>query len=677
MISKEAKKSLEILPHLICIKNKNTTYCNNALKNYIGSDNNNINFYDLLKYVHNEDAKHLSNLWDICQRKENKFEKECRIKDFEGKYQWFLLIMQTYVQNDTLDWSITCTNMNKHRSNLHYTAESLNASKKMLDASVDCIKIIRPNGTVSHMNRSGCKALLGKEEVIKFDMDWLSLLPEEVQDKGKFAMSSAAKGRNARFLGISGQREKLQYWDNILTPITDNQGNTTSILCVSRDITLQHIAQDKLRISSEQDELTGLMNRRCFKKNLKKLIIKAKNRNNMLGLILIDLDHFKHINDTLGHAAGDHLLKVLSRRLTRCCNKNVYVARLGGDEFAVIVDKLKGGEHLKEIAEKFLRQLDKPITYNGKLINGSMSLGCALYPNDSKDALSLMKFADTALNSLKDGERGGIRFFNTEMSKMAFKKSKQLLTARRIILDNIIEPYYQPKFNLETGHIIGFEALLRWNDPEHGLQFPDTIAEAFNDYELSTKVSKIMHSKIFNDISNWITQGLKVTPISINVSPMEFMRDNYAENLLKFFEIFNVPYHLIEVEVTEHILAERGCIYVRRALTKLKEAGVRIALDDFGTGYSFLSHICDYPVDILKLDYEFIHRMNSESTIYSIVQLISQLGSSLSLDVIAEGIETIEQLESLKKVGCNIGQGFLFSAAIDADKVTQMLIKEL
>ena len=673
IISDDVKSTLDVLPHLVWIKRSGAIYGNTALKEYLGAEQA-LQDCEWLKCVYQEDAEHLYNLWNHAQKTGQKFEKECRIRDVNNQYHWFLLIAQSHIgDGKQLDWTITCTDIHERAILLREMTDSLRAHTDMLDVSVDCIKIVRPNGTVSHMNRSGCVALLGKEKVKKFDMEWLNLLPVEVRDKGQNAISAAVKGKNARFAGMSGEGDARQYWDNILTPVVNEEGQTTSILCVSRDITLQRIAENKLRISSERDELTGLMNRRSFKQRLKKSLLKNKASKQMVGLMLIDLDHFKHINDTLGHPAGDHLLKILSKRLSQCCDENAYVARLGGDEFAVVVEALEDIETFKQATQDVLKQLDRPITYTGKLINGGMSIGCAMYPQDAKDSSNLLKFADTALNNLKDGGRGGVRFFNQEMLEITLQKAKQLETARRIVRDNSITPHYQPKVNLETGKVIGFEALLRWNDAEHGIQLPNTVVEAFNDYELATKIAETMHVKIFNDISHWLAQGLEVVPVSINASPVEFMRDNYAEILLKRLEKYQIPYHLVEIEITEHILAERGYVYVARALNKLKQIGVRIALDDFGTGHSSLTHLHDYPVDSLKIDCGFVHRMNSELPIHAIVQGISQLGPILSLDIIAEGIETQAQLESLKEVGCTLGQGFLFSKAIPSDSVVGML----
>jgi diguanylate cyclase (GGDEF)-like protein len=677
-ISNDVKLALDQLPHLIWMSKFGEGYCNTALKQFIGIENNNIADHEWMQFLHPEDATSIQSIWINAQKSGQRFEEECRIRRFDGEYQWFLLIAQSTVyQKKYFDWTISCTHIHDRIKQQRETRESLKANTDMLDASVDCIKIITPDGYVSHMNKSGCLALLGQEKVASFGMEWLGLLPPEVRDQGKKAIKEAAKGKNARFAGKSVFGDVIMYWDNILTPIINEQGQTTSILCVSRDITKQRIAEEKLRLNSEFDEMTSLMNRRVFKRKLKASISKAKETHGKVGLLLIDLDHFKHINDTLGHSAGDHLLKVLSKRLAHCLDEHAYIARLGGDEFAVVVDAVENHQQIEKVSKKLLKQLEAPITYSGKLLNGGMSIGGSIYPDDARDGSGLLKCADAALNDLKDRGRGGVRMFGAEMFEIAQCKAKQLDTARQIIRSNQIEAFYQPKVKLDDCSIIGFEALLRWRCIEGDVYFPATVAEAFNDFELATKISEIMHDRIFTDMSYWMSQGLKVVPISINASPVEFMRDNYAETLLKRLLKYAIPVHLIEIEITEHVLSDRGYEYVVRALKKLKSAGVRIVLDDFGTGHSSMSHIRDYPVDGLKIDYSFVNRMHEEKSINAIVEGIAKLGPILSLDIIAEGVETIQQLNSLIAVGCKFGQGFLFSEAIGADRVQKMLRKRI
>lgn len=677
-LNEEFKLALDLLPQLVWLSKDNLGYANKAFRNYICIDEFQISDTDWLKFIYPEDAEHLYNIWINAKKTGQKFEKECRIKNIDGDYIHFLLIAENNPSfPHGYDWIFSFTNVHDAAMKLHEVSALLHANTEMLDVSIDCIKTITPTGYVSNMNKSGCRALLGTDHVKKFGMEWLGLLPPEIRDQGQKAIQIAANGQNARFAGKSVSGNVTKYWDNILTPVLNEKGETSSILCVSRDITSQRIAENKLKFSNIYDELTGLINRRSFKSKLKQSINSAKKTNTQLGLMFIDLDHIKSINDTLGHSAGDHLLRILSKRFSKCLDANAYVSRLGGNEFAIIVKNLKNTERFEQVSTQILKQNEHPVMHAGKVINGRMSIGGAIFPQDAKDSIDLIKCADTALNDLKRDGCGGFRLYHTEMMVLTEKITQQLETAKFIIHHNLIKPFYQPKVQLDNRHTIGFEALLRWTDSEGVVHFPATIYEAFNDYELATKISSIMHKRIFADMASWIQQKIKVVPISINASPVEFMHDNYAELLIDRLEQYQIPTELVEIEITEHILSERNSKFVIRALKKLKAYGIRISLDDFGTGHSSMTHLRDYPVDCLKIDFAFVTRMNEDKSIASIVEGITKLGPILSLDVIAEGVETIQQLEILQQVGCKYGQGFLFGGAICAFEAKSMLIKQV
>ncbi len=544
----------------------------------------------------------------------------------------------------------------------------------MLDVSVDCIKVIDTEGRLVHVNRAGRAALGLPVDEARFGMEWLGLLPAEVRGRGQRALNRARSGHDARFAGRSAiPGRKPQFWDNILTPVKDADGTTTSILCVSRDVSLQREAEQRLRAASEVDTLTDLLNRRSLKSRLHRAVARSRKAGGKLGLLLIDLDHFKSVNDTLGHPAGDHLLRVLARRIRACLPESATIARLGGDEFAVLIENVDDEREVTEIAEQILKQTVAPVTWSGRIINGGMSIGGALYPRNAWDASALMSCADTALNNLKAGGRGGIQMFSERMTQAARHAAGQLQLARQLIRDRAIEPHYQPKVLLSDGTVIGFEALLRWRSPEGRIRLPGAVAEAFKDYELASGLAQQMHTGILTDMALWRDQGLPLLPVSINAAPVEFMRDDFADKLLEKLRTYRIPTELIEVEITEHILLERGAEFVANALRVLKSQGVRIALDDFGTGHSALAHLRDYPVDNVKIDRSFVARMADEPPILAIVEAVSKLGPSLSVDVIAEGIETERQREVLLQADCRFGQGFLFGAAISAIEVAQRL----
>ncbi|MFC4256977.1 EAL domain-containing protein [Altererythrobacter xixiisoli] len=605
---------------------------------------------------------------------------ECRIRHRDGSYNWFLASVQCVEFGGAVYDQVVFTDIDDQVAMRTRILADAAQRDHMLDASMDCIKIINLDGSLRHMNLSGCIALGVPVDETEFGMDWSALLPADLRSRSRAAVKSAARGQTVRFSGttqLAGEAE--QHWDNLLTPLKDEAGKPTAILCVSRDVTIQQEAEDRLRELGEIDSLTGLLNRRAFYNRLKRVLRKARGQASNVGMILIDLDHFKHVNDTIGHGAGDHLLRVFSRRMVRSViaartgNQPIYFARLGGDEFAILLENVSSVAEMTALATVAKQQMQAPILHSGGSVNGDLSAGCALYPRDAANASDLMRCADTALNDMKLTGRGGVRVFNVHMAHAAETVARQLRRARNLVADDLIEPYYQPQLQLDGLTICGFEALLRWRDGAGRIQGPAAITEAFRNFELATQVGGRMQERVFADIASWRARGLAVQPIAINVAPVEFLADDFAESFLARLRHYAIPHNLIEVEVTEHALVERGAEHVIRALKKFKAAGIRIMLDDFGVGQSALVHLTDYPVDGIKIDRSFIKEMTQGGPHHAIVKTLVELGPALSLSVIAEGIEGSDQLAALRRIGCHVGQGFLFDPALEPEKAIQSL----
>ncbi|WP_250852348.1 sensor domain-containing diguanylate cyclase [Acinetobacter sp. ANC 5414] len=389
---------LDQLPQLIWIKNKqNKHYYNQAFCGYLGMAPNLYDTADCKKFIHPEDFEHFSILWQQARPTQQNFEKECRIKHHEKGYRVCLIAVQHPQNLDNTEWLMTATDIHDHYLKQFELNQQVHVQSKMLDASLDCIKLLTPDGRVSHRNRSDGLPLSVSFSEKKFGMPWLNLLPDNVQNSGQQALTHVAKGKNARFDGmsaISGQTP--QYGDNILTPVQNEDDSIQNILCIDRDMSQQKIAEKSLQQFIETDELTCLYNRRAFNKIFKKTIQNARQQNQSIGFLLINLDYFKHINDTLGHIAGDHLLQILGQRFSGCFKDEIVVARLGGDEFAIIVPHLTDEAELFEIAKTARQQLDIPICYAGQYINGGMSVGCAIYPRDAQNSSNLLRCADVA-----------------------------------------------------------------------------------------------------------------------------------------------------------------------------------------------------------------------------------------------------------------------------------------
>ncbi|MFC4594464.1 putative bifunctional diguanylate cyclase/phosphodiesterase [Sphingobium tyrosinilyticum] len=547
-------------------------------------------------------------------------------------------------------------------------------SRSILESSADCIKILSCDGTIQLMNPPGLCAmeLISADQIVgrEWSLVWLQAMQAQV----RAAVGRARAGVTARFTGFCPTAlGSPRWWDVVVSPMQTEDGTVLRLLAISRDVTAARVAADELRWASEHDDLTKLPNRRAFEAHLRAATIQAMDGDARIGLLLIDLDHFKLVNDTLGHGAGDRLLKTFGRRLRETVRIQDYVARLGGDEFAVILPGVEGEAEMLAIGQNILSRLRDPIVFEGRVIGSGASIGGAMFPRDANCANDLLKYADTALYALKASGRGGTKMFHSNMREQLQMAAAQLSLARRAISNRALVPVYQPKVEMKTGRTVGFEALLRWHHPTRGLQLPDTLSEAFKDYELASAIGELMQKKVLHDIASWSACSLSIGRISINAAPAEFLRDDYAERLLGRLKEHAVSPELIEIEVTEHVFLDRGAEYVSRALKVLNEAGVRIALDDFGTGYSSLSHLLDFPVKVVKIDRSFVAKVHTDPQTAAIVRAVADLAANLGIDVVAEGIECPEQARFLHAMGCGYAQGYYFGRPSHADGVPQLL----
>jgi diguanylate cyclase (GGDEF)-like protein/PAS domain S-box-containing protein len=546
--------------------------------------------------------------------------------------------------------------------------------RDVMEASADCIKVLDLEGRLVLMNSPGvCAMEIGTFERVR-GMEWAELWPEESRNAVRSAVDDAKAGLIARFSAFCPTAAGTpKWWDVVVTPMFNDNRSVTRLLSISRDITVQRESAVRTKWSSEHDALTRIPNRRAFEAHLQAATIRAMESGGQVGLLLLDLDYFKHVNDSLGHAAGDHLLRVFAKRLQVGLPGTGFAARLGGDEFAVILEGPRGGVDLLAAGDALLKRLRRRIRYDGRYVSAAASIGCASYPADAENAHELLKNADIALYALKESGRGGTKLFHPRMREQAQIVSAQLSLARVAITERSVEPHYQQKVDLRTGRIAGFEALLRWRHGTQGIQAPDTVAEAFNHFELASRIGELMQRRVFSDLRTWLGNKLPVGFVAINASPAEFLRNDFAERFLARLREFEVPPSSVEVEITEHVFLGQSSEYVSRALEMLDQAGVRIALDDFGTGHSSLSHLRDFPVHVVKIDRSFVERMPVDPGVRAIVSAVVDLAKSLSIEVVAEGVETGEQRRLLIEDGCEQAQGFYFGRAVHADEVPVLL----
>ena len=422
-------------------------------------------------------------------------------------------------------------------------------------------------------------------------------------------------------------------------------------------------AREKARHLATHDQLTGLANRALFHDRLSQALASASRSRQRLAVLFVDLDGFKTINDTLGHAVGDGLLRSISRRIAASLREADTAARLGGDEFAVLLTNLSNELDAATVAKKLLVELAEPIHFRSQFTAIRCSIGISTFPRDTQDAEELIKKADTAMYHAKDA--GGSRFeFYTEDMNAALQRRIALEERLRTALDDGgFLLHYQPQFDLTRGRIIGAEALLRWQHPELGLVSPAHFLPIAEETGLIVPIGDWILRTACKQMATWNREGYRGLRISVNVSSQQFLEPDFADVVQAALEQSGLPPVSLELEITESSLLRDVNVTVD-TLRALKDLGVRLAIDDFGTGYSALAYLKRLPIDVLKIDQSFVRTLTTDPADATITETIVQLAAGLNLTTIAEGVETAEQLLLLGSYGCKRMQGFLFGKPV-------------
>jgi len=445
---------------------------------------------------------------------------------------------------------------------------------------------------------------------------------------------------------------------------------------IIQDITEAHEAARKLWRAAHVDGLCDIPNRTWFQQTLAEKIVEARARSGQVTLMLLDLDGFKEINDTLGHLAGDAVLRVVARRLQAALGSTAAIARLGGDEFTVLIEEQLSAEELRKVTDGLLADLRKPLQFDRQVIYFSASVGLAHFPQDAGNPDDLMRCADMALYKVKRAGRGCVGHYSPEIATIFDTRRLAIEKVRRASADSAILPFYQPKVRLSDRSIYGFEALVRIRNGDGSISSPGDFWSALGDATSARLIGQHVITAITDDICYWLESGLDPGIISFNACEFTFQTPGFAEDLIARLDRMQIPHGMLEIEVTETVFWGEDSRQIGKSLEKLHTSGIRISLDDFGTGYASLTHLRDFPIDCIKIDQSFIAGLGSKAQHTTIVNAIVDLGHNLGMEVVAEGIETEGQLDFLRSVGCNAGQGFLFSKAVPAVEVRKFLVEE-
>ncbi len=455
-------------------------------------------------------------------------------------------------------------------------------------------------------------------------------------------------------------------------PIRNRRGDVTGAVIVFHDVSVARSMLLKMSHLAQYDYLTDLPNRLLLNDRLEQVISLARRHRKQLAVLFMDVDHFKNINDSLGHLIGDKLLQSVAQRLTTCVRDSDTVSRQGGDEFVVLLTDVEHATTVGHSAANILSALAEKHSITGHDLNITLSIGISIFPGDGEDAETLLKNADAAMYHAKENGRNNYQFFKQDMNDRAVERQYLEGSLRQALLRQELILHYQPKVNLETGVINGAEVLIRWRHPIRGLLFPDEFVPIAEDCGLIVPIGQWVLREACRQAKVWQNAGLRTIPIAVNISAAEFRRKDFLVDLHDIFRDTGLDPRYLEIELTESVLVQ-DVESTMAVLHALKALGVQLAIDDFGTGYSSLSYLQKFPIDTLKIDQSFVRDIVSANGDAIIVNAVIGMGNSLKLRVNAEGIETREQLAFLQSVHCEEGQGFYFSQAVNAETFTELL----
>jgi diguanylate cyclase (GGDEF)-like protein/PAS domain S-box-containing protein len=498
------------------------------------------------------------------------------------------------------------------------------------------------------------------------------LTGSHAQDPSQLAIEHNRKVRlKGNYILVSREGNETAI-EHSAAPIHDRDGRILGAVIVFRDVIVSRERRLQMLHLAEHDALTDLPNRLLLNDRLARAIALARRYGRRLAVLFLDCDRFKHINDTLGHAVGDQVLRSVARRLTTCVRESDTVSRHGGDEFLILLSEVDQPEDAGLIAEKIVSSVAEPHHISGHELTLTASVGIALYPEDGQDTQSLIMRADTAMYHAKNTGRNRVGFYRPDMEAPAIKRSSIESELRNALDAGEFRLYYQPTIDLDSGRIRGAEALMRWHHPERGIIQPDQFIPAAEASALIIPMGRWALREACRQARAWQDAGLPAIPIAVNVSALQFRTAGFLEDIQRFLQETRLPSRFLELELTESALMVDTAA-TTSLLEVLKKNGVVLKVDDFGTGPSSLSYLQHCPVDVLKIDQSFVRGIVPTPDGAPLVRAVIAMGKSLGCKVVAEGVETKHQFAYLRAERCDEGQGFHFSPPVDAATFERLL----
>ncbi|MFZ1907778.1 MAG: EAL domain-containing protein, partial [Burkholderiales bacterium] len=616
---------------------------------------------------HPEDRDRVHAAFDAMLGPGRDFELESRVRHADGSYRWMASIGRAVefdhrgrasrmlgLQIDITERKQAQLALARSEELLRQLAGNIPEAFWVREADSDRILYASP----------GWQAITGRPPLTSLQDVWQIVHPDDLERVQAEVRAAWAGGvdQEYRFLRADGELRWLRVRS---FPIQGTSGDSGRVAVVAEDVTEKKAGEQRLMQLAHYDHLTDLPNRAYFSEALERIIGQARRGGWTVGVLFIDLDRFKGVNDTLGHAAGDELLQQVAGRLLHCVRVRDVVGRLGGDEYALILPALERPEHAGSVAAKILESFARPFEISGRELFVTPSIGITLFPADGAEAGELLRNADAAMYRAKEEGRNTYRYYTAQMNRLAAEKLELEGLLRRALERGELLLHYQPKLDLASGQVSGLEALLRWQRPGVGLVAPGEFIPLLEETGLIVPVGDWVVAEACRQLKAWRAESAPPVPIAVNLSARQFREKDLAERITRAARAHEVAPGGLELEITESALMSNDADVVA-ALGALRAAGMRIALDDFGTGYSSLSYLKRFPIDAVKIDRSFVSGVQSDPNDAAIALSVIGIGRSLGLRVIAEGVETDAQLEFLRANRCDEIQGYQFARPMDA-----------
>ena len=641
--------------------------------------------HEVIKYV----ARSKPHIQTIVVSGETSFES-VRTCMQEGAYDY---VRKPYIPDEILT---TLANALKARALRlqHATMEkALRESEQLhryiVNNSPDLVYMLDDRGRFTFVNDTLIRLLqYDRQDLI--GKHYSVLVHEEDMEAARFVFNERRTGdRSSRHVELRlrcrNPRHGVRHFDNHVLPIELHSTGVyqsdaslepgrkfSGTHGVAKDITLRKKTEKLINYQAYHDLLTNLPNRALFNDRLHQALAHVRRNNGSLAVMFLDLDRFKTINDSLGHAMGDQLLQSVTSRLKRCLREEDTLSRFGGDEFTLLLPNIQHRDDASAIATKVMDQLSKPFVISGHEMHVSASIGIALYPEAGDSMEVLCKKADIAMYYVKANGKSGFKFFNEEMNNEFTSRVTLERDLRKALEENQFHVFFQPKVDSANGSVVGLECLIRWQHPTRGLVLPGEFIPLAEETNLIVPLGAWAFEATCAEIARWNSQGITPVVVSVNVSARQLEQADFANFVLNTLDKYQVPAKQVELEITENAIINNRKGVINK-LTRLSRKGVRIAIDDFGTGYCSLAYLQQFPIHTLKIDRSFINDIRDDKSDACIVNAIISLAQGLKLHLVAEGVETRHQLDYLKRLGCTEVQGHSFSAALSAEHTLDML----